>query len=261
MDIPHVDDKVRIAPALRERAVEVTRQAAADGRIEFDELGGRVGRCLEARTQGDLRAVLGDLIPSADLEAFLREAPPMLSGPGSTWDDPLYLKAVGFQALKREGAWEVPPFIEVMGTSMNTIMLNFLEAIPLASVIDIVAVTQGTLTIIVPEGWGVDVERVAGTSQGMFSTRVATRPTKGLPRIVLSGQIVMGKVRYASPRSCVAWSNDWGGPRCRSCLPAAEPADATRRHRRCGRWRLVACPGARQPRSPSVVSSNAARCF
>lgn len=200
MDIPHVDDKVRIAPALRERAVEVTRQAAADGRIEFDELGGRVGRCLEARTQGDLRAVLGDLIPSADLDAFLREAPPMLSGPGSTWDDPLYLKAVGFQALKREGAWEVPPFIEVMGTSMNTIMLNFLEAIPLASVIDIVAVTQGTLTIIVPEGWGVDVERVAGTSQGMFSTRVATRPTKGLPRIVLSGQIVMGKVRYASRR-------------------------------------------------------------
>ena len=68
MDIPHVDDKVRIAPALRERAVEVTRQAAADGRIEFDELGGRVGRCLEARTQGDLRAVLGDLIPSADLD-------------------------------------------------------------------------------------------------------------------------------------------------------------------------------------------------
>lgn len=220
MDTPHVDDKVRIAPALRERAVEVTRQAAADGRIEFDELGGRVGRCLEARTQGDLRAVLGDLIPSADLEAFLRKAPPPMTGPGATWDDPLYLKAVGMQTLKMEGPWQVPPFIEVMGSSMNMIRLDFTEAIPLAPVIDLVAVTQGNLTVIVPEGWGVDVERVTNTSQGMFSTRVATRPTKGLPRIVLSGQIVMGKIRHPSRRELRRLEQR----RARTAMPPQLPA-------------------------------------
>ncbi|WP_231979544.1 hypothetical protein [Tessaracoccus coleopterorum] len=58
----------------------------------------------------------------------------------------------------------------------------------------------GSPTLIVPQGWGVDTERVSVGNQGMFSSNVTTRPAPGLPRIVVRGHTSNGKVRYATPR-------------------------------------------------------------
>ncbi len=199
MDINSSDDQLRITSVQRERAIELVRQAAADGRLDFDEMNGRVSVGLEARTQGDLRRIVGDLVPSAELAAFLLDVTPPLQGPGSTWDDPLVIGRDGKWDVK--GPWNVPPFLEVYCSFWSLLTLNFLEATALAPVIDMVVVGHnGSPTVIVPQGWGVDTERLSVTSQGAFSSNVATRPDKGMPRIVMRGHTRNGKARYATKR-------------------------------------------------------------
>lgn len=194
------DDQLRITSAQREHAIELVRLAAADGRLDFDELQSRAALGLEARTQGELRRIVGDLVPSAELAAFLADVTPPLQGPGSTWDDPLMIgKEPGSTTVA--GVWNVPPFIEVHCTFWQLVKLNFLQARPLAPVIDVVLVAhKGSPTFIVPQGWGVDTERVSISNQGTFSSNVATRPDKGFPRLVLRGHSSNGKARYASAR-------------------------------------------------------------
>jgi DUF1707 SHOCT-like domain len=71
--------EVRIADADRDRTVERLRAAAAEGRLDPDELEERVSRALSARTQSDLDAVLRDLPappvpePPPDRSLILRE--------------------------------------------------------------------------------------------------------------------------------------------------------------------------------------------
>ncbi|AQP48203.1 hypothetical protein BW730_12520 [Tessaracoccus aquimaris] len=199
MDINNIDDQLRITSAQRESAVELVRQAAADGRLDFDEMNGRVSVGLEARTQGELRRIVGDLVPSAELAAFLADVTPPLEGPGSTWDDPLVIGRDSQWDVK--GPWNVPPFLEVYCSFWKVLTLNFLEATALAPVIDMVVVAHsGSPTVIVPPGWGVDTERLSVNSQGAFTSNVATRPDKGMPRIVMRGHTRNGKARYATTR-------------------------------------------------------------
>jgi hypothetical protein len=53
--------ELRIADADRDRTVEQLRAAAAEGRLDPDELEERVSKALTARTQGELDALLADL--------------------------------------------------------------------------------------------------------------------------------------------------------------------------------------------------------
>ena len=196
----NTDDQLRITSAQRERAVELVRQAAADGRLDFDEMNGRVAAGLEAKTQGELRRIVGDLVPSAELAAFLLDVTPALEGPGSTWDNPLML-GKDKKSLNLHGRWQVPPFMELYCSIWHSVKINFMEAVALAPVIDLVVVAHGgSPTFIVPQGWGVDTERLSVGNQGMFNSNVATRPEKGFPRIVMRGHVSNGKARYAKAR-------------------------------------------------------------
>jgi hypothetical protein len=71
--------ELRIADADRDRTVEHLRAAAAEGRLDPDELEERVSSALSARTQSDLDAVLADLPaprvpePRPDRTLVLRE--------------------------------------------------------------------------------------------------------------------------------------------------------------------------------------------
>jgi hypothetical protein len=71
--------ELRIADADRDRTVEHLRAAAAEGRLDPDELEERLSRALAARTQADLDAVLHDLpepqvpVPAPDRGLILRE--------------------------------------------------------------------------------------------------------------------------------------------------------------------------------------------
>ena len=54
---------VRASDADRERVVEQLREAAAEGRLDHEELDARAGAALRAATTNDLQALLGDLPP------------------------------------------------------------------------------------------------------------------------------------------------------------------------------------------------------
>jgi len=71
--------ELRVADADRDRTVDRLRAAAAEGRLDSDELEERVSKALEARTQSELDALLGDLpaphmpAPRPDRSLILRQ--------------------------------------------------------------------------------------------------------------------------------------------------------------------------------------------
>jgi hypothetical protein len=71
--------ELRVADADRDRTVERLRAAAAEGRLDPDELEERVSKALAARTQSELDALLSDLpqpvvpAPAPDRSLILRE--------------------------------------------------------------------------------------------------------------------------------------------------------------------------------------------
>jgi len=71
--------ELRVADDDRDRTVEQLRAAAAEGRLDPDELEERVSRALTARTQSDLDPLLRDLpaphvaVPGPDRSLVLRE--------------------------------------------------------------------------------------------------------------------------------------------------------------------------------------------
>ena len=71
--------ELRIADADRDRTIERLHAAAAEGRLDPEELEERVSRALSARTQSDLDALLTDLpaphvpVPAPDRSRALRE--------------------------------------------------------------------------------------------------------------------------------------------------------------------------------------------
>src|SRR5215467_12844542 len=76
-DEPAPGGELRASHDDRDRAVEVLRVAAGDGRITAEELDERVGAALTARTYGELAALIADL-PAAP--GSLPLTPASLSG-------------------------------------------------------------------------------------------------------------------------------------------------------------------------------------
>ena len=102
---------LRVSHADRDRMVEILRDAAADGRLDADELDERVERALTARTFADLEPLAQDLPVEAPgppaVRASARPAP--VAAPNVEvvrWQ-------VSGQRLRREGAWLVPPVIDL----------------------------------------------------------------------------------------------------------------------------------------------------
>ena len=195
---PGTDGHLRIGTAQRELALEVLRNAAADERISFDELEGRVPRAVHAVTRADLAAVLDDLLPAARLAELVGSEAPIGEGPGYTWDDPLVLETTGWKEMVLAGPWVVPPFLEIH-TSIGGVRLDFTDAEPRSKVIDVVLMVNdwGTTTVIVPEGWGVDTGFTQAEVGYVEARGVRTRAQPGKPRVILRGR-TSGQVKVRS---------------------------------------------------------------
>ncbi|MFT4295765.1 MAG: DUF1707 domain-containing protein [Micropruina sp.] len=183
------DLHLRVGTAQREGALEVLRNAAADERITFAELEARVPQVLHAVTRRDLAAVLDDLLPATEIDGVVGGDPPVGTGAGYSWDNPLVLEREGWRELYIAHAWEVPPFLEVHA-SIGGVRLDFTDAIPRAKIIDLVIIVGnwGTTQLIVPEGWGVDVASWQTDVSTLQLNGIRTRPRPGLPRIIVRGQ-------------------------------------------------------------------------
>ena len=189
--------QLRVSALQRENAVAKLREAAADGRITFDELGPRLDRALGAVTRADLIAVLNDLVEPDRLASVITDEQVLGDGPGYRFDNPLVLTEE--TGLKRIGPWRVPPFMEAV-TGWSDVRLNFVMAEPGAKLIDLVLLSGGgACVLVVPQGWGVDTERlqISGQQKSAVS-RVSTRPTGDNPRIVVRGRSA-GNVKVRHP--------------------------------------------------------------
>ncbi len=171
---------VRASDAEREATVERLRNAAAEGRLTFEELADRIEVAGHAVTRGELAALLSDL-PSALPAARVDVAP---------------VHALG--DVKRAGAWIVPAESRYHSW-LGHIRLDLREARISESEVHIHAwALFGTIDLLVPEGVEVDVQ--ARTKLGQLKQEAGAAYTPGAPRIVLTGGTVFGEIKVRHRR-------------------------------------------------------------
>lgn len=195
---PPAAGNIRIGDRERDAVAEVLRKAAADGRLNMQELDDRLEAALQARTYADLDPLVADLPVEPPSHALSGRRPVQgPPSPGYSRDDPLRLDG-GVSSEKRQGVWTVPPFL-VINQGFGSVKLNFLEAIPAAQLIDIQVVGgAGSITLVVPDGWGVDADRVS-KAFGSKSVKVPREPAPGKPLLVLYGSLGVGTLKVRPP--------------------------------------------------------------
>jgi hypothetical protein len=194
--------ELRIGDRERDLVASVLQQALAEGRITVDELDARLDAALRARTYAELDPLVADLLvepPSTTLalpQLRVKSWPAVATG--TSPDNRLVLDA-GWSNLTRGGRWDIPPFLLLNGAK-STLKVDCLQATPLAEIIDIeVVASMGVVTIVIPESWAADMERLV-PSLGMAKSKVSAKPDPGAPLLVLHGSVGWGRltVRHAS---------------------------------------------------------------
>ncbi|XVQ14536.1 DUF1707 SHOCT-like domain-containing protein [Spirillospora sp. CA-255316] len=160
---------VRVSHAERDAVVDRLREAAAEGRIELDELEDRLEVALTAKTYADLAPLTADLPPVA---------PPVQT-------PPLVLKG-GMHGASRSGRWSVPSRITVYG-GLGGAKLDFTRTQCRLPRIEIEAHGQmAGVTLVIPDGWAVDTTGMDPGSGGLTDKTTPDRAA-GAPLIHLTG--------------------------------------------------------------------------
>ena len=176
------EPELRASDAERDRTVERLRDAAAEGRLTFEELADRIDAASGARTRGELERLTADLpapVPVASAVAPVRQS--------SIFGD-----------VKRSGAWTVPAQSR-WGTVFGDVVLDLREAHVGAPEVTIDAGTVfGDVDLLVPEGVLVDVR--TRTVFGDVRQDAGAAAPPGAPRIVLTGGTLFGDVKVRARR-------------------------------------------------------------
>lgn len=186
----------RIGHKERDEAIELLREAVGDGRITVEELDERMEKVQAARFPIDLDEVLSDLTTSLPSDRFRPGHGLMRSTPVSRAIEigqPLVIKA-GWESELRRGRWQVPPSIRCE-PSMSNIELNFLEVDTDLEVIDVEVIAgMGSVVIVVPDDWGVNIDDLS-KSWGSVKSVVDAVPGGRRPTISVGGSVGMGSFR------------------------------------------------------------------
>jgi uncharacterized protein DUF1707 len=175
----------------RDRAAEVLRVAAGDGRITAEELDERVGAALTARTYGELAALTSDL-PAAPGSLPL--------APGATGATAKELVRIECDTgtAHRDGPWLVPRRLEVR-LNRGTLTLDFTEAVLSWPSLEIDADVQtGSLILVTGPGIFVGTDDLAIQTS---SVKVHP-PSPDIPvrfRIDISGRVSLGTITARRP--------------------------------------------------------------
>ncbi|WP_411081858.1 DUF1707 domain-containing protein [Streptomyces sp. cmx-18-6] len=182
--VPAPSKELRASHDDREAVVERLRDAAAEGRIDLDELDARLERALKSRTHGELAVVTADL-PSPQ---------PPTSGP------PLVLKGGTFGASRGPGRWEVPGHVIAHG-GVGGVKVDFtrVECRLTEVAVEAYGDTSG-VTIVIPDAWAADT---SGMDPGFGGLKDETTPDRlpGTPLIRLTGSGGSGGVVIRHPNN------------------------------------------------------------
>ncbi len=189
-----------IGNADREQVISDLRRAAEDGRLAPGELDERTERARKAANFADLNALLTDLDSKAAPTGgeLIARVPAGLVLAGYSAADPLMLSG-GYLSSRRAGEWVLPPYLRVP-SGLDSVWVNCLQARPVAEVIDLeILPGAGTVVLILPEGWAVNVDRL---SKGIGSIRVRAPalPAPGCPIFVVRGSVGLGTFKARGAR-------------------------------------------------------------
>lgn len=180
---PLSSSQLRVSHAEREEVVERLNKAAADGRIDLDELDARLGKALTAKTYADLEPL------TADLPA---ETPPPPKRP-------LVIKG-GMSGATRTGRWQVPAKVTVYGGIGGAkVDLSQAECHLPEVELDVHGQTGG-VTVVVPVGWDVECGE-ADPGLGGLRDKTTHERLPGKPRIRVTGTGGMGGVVIRHPNA------------------------------------------------------------
>ena len=174
----------------RDRAVELLRVAAGDGRLTAEELDERLEAALTARTCGELAALTTDLPAVPD------------SAPDAPAPEPKDLARIDCRgsSVQRDGRWLVPQRMEVRVTG-GSVTLDFTDAVIVRPSLLLDAdVSAGRLTLVTKPGVVVDTDDVAADGSYL---KVRAHPGPDVPailRIQVSGKVSGGHITARPPR-------------------------------------------------------------
>ncbi|MEV6072227.1 hypothetical protein AB0L82_37295 [Nocardia sp. NPDC052001] len=96
-------------------------------------------------------------------------------------------------SVSKTGRWQVPAQINATST-MGSVLLDFTEADCALSEIEVhVNCQAGRITLIVPDGWGVDTGTLTANGAGVEVT-VGGAPEPDLPLLKITGQVTWGRL-------------------------------------------------------------------
>ena len=179
----------RVADADRDRTVTLLREHVVEGRLTLDEFSQRMGAALEARTRGDLDAVMADLpAPSSTSSLTATLGTPRKT---SRW----HIAVMSGHSTR--GRWRIggkTKAVAVMGGCDMDLRSAEIEG----PEVEITAFAfWGGINVIVPEGFDVDLRGFS--FMGGRSLRLKDVPiVPGSPRIVVRGFAVMGGIEVKS---------------------------------------------------------------
>jgi hypothetical protein len=181
---------VRASDAERERAVDVLRIAAGDGRLTVAELDERVAAALSARTLGDLAALTADLPagpPAGAPSAAPAQAP-----------DVVRISQRG-GSVRRAGGWVVPRRLELR-PSWSDVMLDFTDAVITHDALRIeMNMRGGSLILVAGPGIAVDADSL---TVRYTDVELGVGAEPGVPvvfRVQLSGRMRYGRIEVRRP--------------------------------------------------------------
>ncbi|MFG3252747.1 DUF1707 domain-containing protein [Streptomyces sp. NPDC048172] len=174
--------ELRASHADRDEVVERLRDAAAEGRLDLDELDERLERALKAKTHAELAVLTADLPGS----------PPAESLP------PLVLKGGMHGASRGPGRWEVPAHIVARG-GMGGVKVDFTRVECRLAEIAVEAYGEmAGVTLVLPDSWAVNTD---GMDPGIGGLADKTTPDRlpGTPLVRLTGSGGMAGVVVRHP--------------------------------------------------------------
>jgi hypothetical protein len=162
--------------------VEQLRDAAAEGRIDLDELDSRLEQALTSKTYAELAVLTADLPRPKSSES----------------QPPLVLKGGMYGASRGPGRWEVPRHV-IARAGMGGVKIDFtrVECHLTEVAVEAHGETSG-VTIVIPDSWAADT---SGMDPGIGGLKDKTTPDRlpGTPLIRLTGSGGMAGVVIRHP--------------------------------------------------------------
>lgn len=198
---PYDPSRMRISDAERHKVAEVLREAAAEGRIDLEELDERLEATYRAKVYADLVPLTLDLpgphLPASDPAQTL----PQPVGPGGAPVPAYASSAAVLSSVGRSGVWRVPDRHTAVAI-MGSVTLDLREAVFTAREMVINAhAVMGSVDVVVNAGTHVIVE---GTGiMGSFEQardKVAPTYDAGAPVVRVRGVALMGAVTVMRKR-------------------------------------------------------------